>query len=433
MTLTLPQPHSRSTPGAGPPPGDVLPRLLSAPASPSRAGHVAHFGEMAFPPDLIAEVRRAGLRGRGGAAFPTAVKMDAVAAAASHGRRRPVVVANGTESEPVSAKDRTLLAVQPHLVLDGMEAAAHAVGATRALLCVKDRPGVHHADLDRALAERPVGPATIEVVRMPARYLSGEETALINWIDHRRALPTLSRPRPAERGVGRQPTLVDNVETLANLALIARYGAPWWASIGTDGDPGTMLVTVSGAVRRPGVREVAMGAALTSVLRDAGADRGPGVLVGGYFGTWLTPGQVASARLSGAGLAPFGAGVGCGALVVLPDDVCPLVEVARVAGWLAGQSAGQCGPCRHGLPAIAGALGELATGAGGTPAAEDTRRWSAMVRGRGACKLPDGAAQFVVSALEAFGPHVEQHHRYGPCAAVGARPVLPTPAWEGRP
>jgi NADH:ubiquinone oxidoreductase subunit F (NADH-binding) len=433
-TLTIPAPPARSgLDPAGPPtpparrPG--LPRLLSGPGDVAYAAHLAHWGPLPAPADLTAEVDRAGLRGRGGAGFPTARKMDAVRRAAA-GRRRPVVVANGAEGEPVSAKDRVLLARDPHLVIDGMLAAAAATRADRAILCVKQGQPELIATLTRAVAERPGGDVRLEVAPVPSHYLVGEESALMNWLDRRRALPTVTPPRPAERGLGRRPTLVDNVETLANIALIARFGAPWIRQVGTADEPGSMLVTVTGGVERPGVMEVPFGTPLVEVLRRAAAGPAAAVLVGGYFGTWLSPAAAAGAELSRAGLAAVGAGLGCGAVSVLPDDVCPLVEVARVARWLAGQSAGQCGPCANGLPAIAGALDQLAAGHHRAGVEADVARWSEMTRGRGACKLPDGAVHFVQSALDVFEDHVAAHRRNGPCPSVRSRTVLPTPAWD---
>jgi NADH:ubiquinone oxidoreductase subunit F (NADH-binding) len=257
----------------------------------------------------------------------------------------------------------------------------------------------------------------------PDRYIAGEESALVNWLDHRRLLPTTTPPRPAQRGVGGRPTLVDNVETLANVALIARFGAVWWRGVGTPDEAGTALLTVSGGVSRPGVYEAAIGSPLDKVLRVAGAGPASGFLVGGYFGTWLPADAAATASLSREGLAPFGAGLGCGVLSVMPADACPVGEVARVARWLSGQSARQCGPCVNGLAAIAGALSEMVEG-------HDTRaqldRWSTMVRGRGACRLPDGAASFVRSALTVFSGHFARHAT-GTCPVDPHRHILAVP------
>lgn len=407
----------------------VAERLL--PRVPARrlADHLARLGSPPRPGrELIGEVERAGLRGRGGAGFPTAVKMEAVRTQGARllRGRAPIVVANGTEGEPLSIKDKTLMMHAPHLVLDGMVAAARAVGADEAVVCVERNATSVIRSLEYAITERRNRPDPVElrVAATPARYVVGEETALVNWLNGGYAKPLFTPPRPFERGVDRRPTLVDNVETLAHVALIARFGARWWRGAGTATDPGTMLVSVN-AVERPGVYEVELGTQLRDVLRNAGARDVSGVLVGGYFGTWLTPRQAAMVTLSAGDLS---AGLGCGALATLDNATCPLAEIARVTRWLASQSAGQCGPCAHGLPAIAGALEHMATRPDrGGKAEAAVRHWLEMVAGRGACKLPDGAVRFVSSGLTVFGEHVGEHAARGPCAAFDRPPVLPTP------
>lgn len=416
-----------TAPTSGPPPSGRLPRLLPGTGGPGLDDHLRRWGPLDAPVGQD-ELERSGLRGRGGAGFPTAVKMAAVRAAAGRDRRRPVVVANATEGEPASAKDATLLTRNPHLVLDGIAATARSLGADRAVLCIADGSAGPAASAERALAERRGSDTVaVEVVRTPDRYLAGEESALVNWLTTRRAVPTLTPPRPADRGVDGRPTLVENVETLANLALLARFGAAWWRGLGTDEEPGSMLVTVTGGVERPGVYEVGLGFELAWLLSAAEAGPTAGVLVGGYFGTWLAPDQLAAAALSRASLARLGASPGCGVVAVVPSSGCPVAETARVAWWLAGESAGQCGPCVNGLPAIAGALVELVDGDPAGTAAARVRRWSEMVRGRGACKLPDGAVGLVLSALDTFGDHLEEHRRHGRCAANQGPPVLPLP------
>jgi len=443
----------------------TLPRLLHG-ADPhggaSLPTHLRHHGLRALDVDgawLVEEVERAGLRGRGGAAFPTATKLEVV----GHGRRRAVVVGNGSEGEPASAKDATLLAQAPHLVLDGLQLAAAATRATDAILAVKSRARDAQAAVATALRERDMAArdrVPVRVVEVPDGYVSGEESALTNLVDRGRAVPTATPPRPFERGVGGRPTLIQNVETLAHVALIARYGADWYRGLGTPNEPGTMLVTLQGAVARPGVREIALGTPLAALVEHGGGDlsRTRGVLVGGYFGTWLDPAAARGATLDAASLRPLGASLGCGAVGVLPDDACPVAETARIVSWLAGESAGQCGPCVFGLAAIAEALAsvadgraarELATasrrsasrarrsvappGGGGRRArSEDAlarvRRWSGEVAGRGACRHPDGVVRLVASALRTFEADFEDHLRHGPCGACARRPVLPLPA-----
>ncbi len=353
--------------------------------------------------------------------------------AAVASRRRTVVVANGTEGEPASTKDKTLLALAPHLVLDGAVAAALAVGAREATVCVERNATSATSAVNEALDERARtggDPVNLKVALTPDRYVAGEESALVHWLNGGEAKPTFVPPRPFERGVGGRPTLVSNVETLAHVALIARFGPAWWRAVGTAEDPGSALVTVSGAVARPGVYEIPLGLPLRSVLGAAGSSPQVGaVLVGGYFGTWL-PGQVAvGVALGAASLGQAHASFGCGALAVLPEGCCPLAEAARVTRWLAGENAGQCGPCMFGLPAIAQAMEALAAGDRSGNAERMLDRWTAMVRGRGACKHPDGVARFVESSLLVFADEVARHRRRGPCRPAAA--VLPTPTTGG--
>jgi len=408
-----------------------LHRLLPATSALTLADHLASFGALpARGAGLVDDVDAAGLRGRGGAGFPTAVKMRAVVAAG----RRPVVVANGTEGEPVSAKDKTLLSTVPHLVLDGIVAAADAVGAREAVLCIERSAARCIRTVERALAERRAAGLDRVAVRVeasPDRYVAGEASALVHWLNGGEAKPTFNLHHLSERGLGARPTLVDNVETLAHVALIARHGAAWFRSAGTPTDPGSALVTVTGAARWPGVYEIAMGVPLASVLGSAGVDPASveAVLVGGYFGTWIPGRLLADVTLDSASLRAVGATFGCGALAVVPAGACGLAEAARVTRWLADQSAGQCGPCAMGLPAIADAMERLVRGDASGRSEADLRRFSELVKGRGACAHPDGAARFVQSSLWAFADDVAAHGAKRPCR-TSAR-ILPTPTPGG--
>jgi NADH:ubiquinone oxidoreductase subunit F (NADH-binding) len=405
-------------------------RLFGDVPATTLADHLRRHGAAPHPGlELIDEVARAGLHGRGGAGFPTHRKLAAVAE-----RRRPIVVANGCEGEPASGKDRSLLTFVPHLVLDGAMAAATAVGATKVVVCIeRGQPGVADA-VRRACRERlaaAMDPRPIELRELPRRYVAGEETALVHWLNGGDARPQLVPPRPFERGVDRRPTLIDNVETLAQLALIARHGAAWYRSVGTADDPGSYLLTITGTTKRPGVYEVEGGAPLPQVLADAGVDlaRTDAVLVGGYFGTWFPATAAASLRVSAASLASAGASLGCGAVFALPTGACGLAEATRVARWLADQNAGQCGPCVHGLDAIAATMEALVAGGRSAAGLDAIATLAGLVEGRGACKHPDGVVRFVRSAVQTFGPHLADHGRRGPCAA-GPR-LLPTPAPGG--
>jgi NADH:ubiquinone oxidoreductase subunit F (NADH-binding) len=426
-----------------PKPPAGLPRLLNAiPAhgAMSLEEHLVVHGE---PPlahsrrerrdaaALIDRLERAGLRGRGGAAFPTAVKWRAVAAS----RGRAVVVANAAEGEPTSLKDRTLVAALPQLVLDGAVLAAQAVGAEEVILCVPDT-----VDLDApqcAIAERREldgGAVKIRLATVPERYVSGQETALVNHLNGGPALPTFTPPMPFERGVGRRPTLVNNAETLAHVALIARHGPDWFRQLGTSSEPGSTLVTLSGPIAYPGVYEIEQGASLTSLLEAAGGTTSPprAVLLGGYAGTWVSADLLRGLALSTEHLAPHGATLGAGIVTLLSEDACGVAETARVLRWMARQSAGQCGPCVHGLDAIATSVEEVAAGSARGKARQRIARLSTLARGRGACAHPDGAVRFLLSALEVFAEDFADHARHGVCDSCRRPGELPLPTTSAR-
>ncbi len=370
---------------------------------------------------LLSEIARSGLTGRGGAGFPTSVKLRAVA---THGAA--VVVANGTEGEPASAKDAVLTAHNPHLVIDGVLVAAATVRARTAIVAVSRRGSASAAHLQAALAERPDANG-IRVVAVPDRFVAGEESALVHWLNGGPAKPTFTPPRPFEKGVGGRPTLVQNVETLANIALIARFGADWFRTAGTRSEPGTALVTVRGAVVRECVLETELGAPIGDLIdRCGGPAAAPqALLVGGFFGGWLPAHVALELPLSSESLRRHGASLGARTIAVLGHDACGIAESARIARYLANESAGQCGPCVFGLPAVAGALEDVALAREGVAAAlERLPRLIEQIAGRGACHHPDGALGLVSSALRVFADEVELHRR-GLCSAPDAPPLLP--------
>ena len=414
----------------------LLPRLLAGIGEHSMVALDQHLDVHGPPPDLrrrapqelISLVDSAGLRGHGGASFPMARKMRAVAAR----RGRSIVVANGSEGEPASKKDRALLRESPHLVLDGAAVAARAVGARDAIVVVSGEDERSARSLHRALEDRAASgledDPRFELFEIAPRYIAGQETALVAALNGRPAIPTFAPPLPFERGVRGRPTLLQNVETLAHLALLARHGADWFRQLGTPADPGSALVTVSGAVAGPGVYEIDQGMPLADLLEVTElTDRLAGVLVGGYFGTWLAPGIAQEVRLSGHDLREYGAALGAGVIVVLGADACPVAETVRIADWFAAESAGQCGPCVHGLDAIATTVQQLATGTASRSAWNDLDRWARDMRRRGACQHPDGAIRFIGSALRAFEPELRDHARRGPCERCAGPPVLPAP------
>jgi NADH:ubiquinone oxidoreductase subunit F (NADH-binding) len=418
-----------------------LPRLLAGPAGAQSVGLAEHerlHGPLPLPAArnrsrrvsaarLVDLIERSGLTGRGGAGFPTWRKLSSVAAA----KGRPVVVANGAEGEPASGKDKLLLTKSPHLVVDGISLAAYAVGADRAFLAIHDQEAQLRRTVEAAIKARDaagIDPVPIEVVRIPSLYVSSEQSAVVHFLNDGIALPTFSPPRTHERGFDGRPTLVNNVETLAHVALIARHGDRWFRSAGVPGAPGTMLVTVRGAVVRPGVYEIEAGMPVGAVLMSAGglAERSQAILIGGYFGAWLPVHTAWQLPLTHRDTRSAGGALGAGVIVALPETSCGLAETARVARYLAAEGAGQCGPCVFGLPALADALADLAY-YGQAGAARQIELLTGLVAGRGACKHPDGVAQLARSALDAFRFDAARHEERGPCYGVGRPPVLPLP------
>lgn len=418
-------------------PDSAVPRLLAGRDGTDLAAHRARYGPCPVPAypgragrrRLIETVAAAGLRGRGGAGFPTGRKLAAVAAA----HRRPVVLGNGCEGEPASRKDHTLLTVAPHLVLDGAVLAAHALATDEIILCIHAGDPVA-ATVAAAIAERD-DPVHWQLAEVPPGYVTSEESALVNLLSTGNGKPTSKPPRPAERGVHRRPTLVDNVETLAHLGLIARHGADWFRSAGTTESPGSTLVTIGGAVRAPGVYEIALGMPLGAVLDLSGGpvQRVQAVLAGGYGGTWLPLPEALGVPLSHEGMHRAGAALGVPVLLALPAAACGLAETSRLLSWLAGQSAGQCGPCTFGLPALAADLAALV--AGRATAATDAllHQRLRIIPGRGACGLPDGAVRLAASALDVFARDLHHHQAGQPCRHAGQPASLPAPPTGWKP
>lgn len=417
------------------PPDRALPRLLRGIGELPVAKLDAHLQVHGPLPDLrglaptqIVELtQRSGLRGHGGAGFPAGTKMSTVAR-----RRGPkVVVANGTEGEPASKKDRVLLREVPHLVLDGVALAARAVGAQEAIVAIPEHNQRSAASLEQALRERqaarlPAEPR-FELVGTPEHWLSGQETALVNLLNGGPVLPTFG-PRPFERGVDGRPTLVQNVETLAHLALIVRHGDAWFRQLGSERASGSTLVTLSGAIGAPGVYEIDAEMALEELLDTAGVHQGlQAVLLGGYFGSWIPAREIPRVHLSAEHLSAHGASLGAGVIVALGESACPVAETARIADFFAAQTSGQCGPCVNGLDAVAYTIRSLAAGTAERSDRADLARWVTELPGRGACQHPDGAARFVASAMRVFADEFTDHADHGPCAQCSSPPVLPTP------
>ncbi len=392
--------------------------------------HLSSWGPCPLPTrqhrrGAFAVIDESGLRGRGGAWFPVAAKWKAVA----EGRKRPVVVVNASEGEPASAKDATLLFHAPHLVLDGAMFAAAALEATRVVCFVPARfvaPLVSHLS-DRSRAG--MNAVDAEVVAAPEGYVVGQESAAVNFLNGGiPGTPTFTRLRPVyQSGVAGAPTLIQNAETLAHVALIARFGAEWFRREGTNASPGTALITLTGSVASPRVMEIGVGTTLRSVLARTGdgTDGIQGVLIGGYGGGWVPTARALDVQLSPEALRGIGTGFGPGVVFLMPGNTCPGSQVAGLARWMASQGAGQCGPCANGLPAIAAGLEAIVSGRAKKDTLNGVLHACTLVEGRGACRHPDGVARMVRTALEVFASDFDAHLRSKGCGRAN-RMLLPT-------
>jgi NADH:ubiquinone oxidoreductase subunit F (NADH-binding) len=415
----------RDQPSTGPDSGRrLLHGLGGGTADPSLDSHLDRWGPLKASARLLDQLEASGLAGHGGAWFPVATKWRGVA---SGSRRRPVVVANGAEGEPASQKDALLLTRAPHLVLDGLSLAASTLRADRAIAYVPARsiPIVSAAVSERRT--RRIDPLDIEIVEAPDTYIAGQETAVVNALGRREALPSFAGLTTVrQRGVDGRPTLVQNVETLAHVALIGRFGAAWFRSVGHAEAPGTILLTVT-RPEGPRIVEAVLGSSLRQATGITADELGGlrGVLLGGYGGGWVSPATFGELPVYEKAARRAGATLGAGVVALVPRDVCPLAEMADVVRYMEDQGAGQCGPCVEGLAELADSMERLAYSRGAAARPDRIVEVCNLVEGRGACRHPDGVARFVKSGLDVFADEVAAHLRRGPCSFVGATRVLP--------
>lgn len=359
--------------------------------------------------DVVDEVEEAGLVGRGGAAFSTGVKMRSVAE-----RDGPhYLVANGDEGEPLSVKDRWLLRIRPHLVLDGAFRAASAISAAKIFVYVSDALAV--ASVTEALEELGPTPVPVEIFRVAPSYVGGEETAAVRAINGGPALPTDKPPRPFESGVEGQPTLVINVETLANIPAIDRESAQAYLDASFDrASPGTFLMTLSGACRRPGLYEVPLGSTIDDVIEATGGYVGEprGALMGGFFGGVIGP-RFRTLSLSYPVLRAEGTGLGCGAIRVLGEADCPVLVAREVMAFFEANNARQCGPCIRGTLGMRTVLNHLSLGTASEEELEKLKGWTNSLRHRGACAHLDGAANLAATLFREFPAEIDLHASFG--------------------
>jgi NADH:ubiquinone oxidoreductase subunit F (NADH-binding) len=402
------------------------------------AGHVRALGQLPLPSSptrnwreaFVSGLEASGLAGRGGAGFPASIKL-AVAHAAGRGG---TLVVNGMEGEPASDKDKLLLTTVPHLVLDGAQLLATAFRADRVVVCVPAGRDFVASAVASALAERQAAgaaPVPETLVRPPDRFVAGEESALAQWIESGQSRPTFRPAKGTALRIGRRSALIHNAETLAHVAMIARTGPEAFRAHGMTEDPGTSLVTISGDVELAGVVEVDRGTPLLDIASRA-VPLGPpqALLVGGFGGAWVGPPHLGTPYAS-LSLRTIGATAGVGIVMVLGQRACGVAETARIARYMAGQSAGQCGPCVFGLPAVADDLARLAAGRADADLLPRLTRRLDQVNGRGACRHPDGVVTLVRSSLSVFAADVAAHASGAPCAHWGNPSRLRIPSDAG--
>lgn len=353
-------------------------------------------------PDLLV---RAGLTGRGGAAFSTARKIRSAL------ENDAQLLVNVCDGEIGAAKDGWIVHHHLRELLDG---AALLAGSTTPVFAAH-RGSVTHRMLSRA---------GVDVLQVPGRYVSSEETALVNLLHGGLARP-IAKTRPISAGDiapdGRvlAPTLVLNAETVWRVAQIVRHGATWFRGYGTADEPGPRLVSVSAVGGLPVVLETEAGERIDSVLARAGVPcEGPGINIGGLSGGFITSAERPRMRWSAADLAPYGLAVGSGVIRVLAPAECPWPHIAELVRYAAGESAGQCGPCMFGLPAVADDVELLVAGRGDRRVLDRLRQRLRLLPGRGACHHPNGVSRFTASALRCFEAEL-QAHVVGECGMDG--------------
>jgi NADH:ubiquinone oxidoreductase subunit F (NADH-binding) len=384
------------------------PALLAGIADgPSLLAHRQRLGPAPTPSSdaLVEMARDVDLRGRGGAGFPFAIKLAAAA------RRKAVVVVNASEGEPASHKDAALITCSPHVVLDGAAAVAHALGTREVHIVVPSEVPTVRLIVEKALQERSAAGERLKVQIHNAapRFVAGQAQAVLQLLAGRENLPVTAWQPEAVKGHRGRPTLLSNAETFAHLGHLSRVGASGYAAHGTTEEPGTTLLTLRGDGWDPEVREVAFGTPLEEVL--TGEEMTQPLLLGGYHGTWLRPQALPGLTVSRTAIAAAGATLGAGVMLPLAVGWCPLVRTVALVDYLAGQSAGRCGPCLNGLPAMAEALRALVLGGGPIRRVEEL---CGLVVRRGACAHPDGTARLVTSMLKCF-PYEVDSHSLGTC------------------
>ena len=372
---------------------------------------------------ILAEIEASGLRGRGGAAFPVGRKWRIAAETPADKR---YVVVNAGEDEPGSFKDRLLLEHRPHLVLEGAILAARAIGATEIILYINETyddaivrmtQAIEEARQHSALAE-----LTVRIARAPTVYVAGEDSACLEVLEGRKPWPRQKPPYPATSGLFGKPTVVNNVESLANVGFIVRHGAAWFRQYGTAESPGSMIFCLGEEVNRPGGYELPMGTPLRQLLQDVGGGLKAGtpikaVLPGGPSCAFLTGSQL-DVHLDPESLKAVGSSLGCGVMRFYPEGTCMVEETLKIAQFFAQESCGQCPACRMETSMLAAALDRVRQGTADRALLDQIPKIVEFNRGKGYCALINMPGAPVLRALRLFRSDFDHHLQHGACPSV---------------
>lgn len=380
------------------------------------------------PKAVIQEISESGLRGRGGAGFPTGTKWTFASECAEQPH---YVVLNGGEDEPGSKKDRVLMENLPHLVLEGVIVASYAVGASTAYLYINKAYQAAHDSMSEALTEAKAAGycgknilgadfgLEIVFVAAPPNYVAGEDSAALEVIEAKQPLPRQKPPFPATAGLFGKPTAVNNVETLANVPPIIAKGTKWYRSFGTPESPGTMIFSLNDDVNRPGIYELPFGSSLRFLIEECGGGVRDGktikaILPGGPSSAFL-PADKIDIPLDHNSLRAAGSAIGCGVVRVVTEGSCIVEEVLHIADFFAAESCGQCPACRMETSTLAALLKKVQQGQGGQPLLEQFGKIISFNKGKGFCALINMPGPPIESALKLFRSDFDFHLANGRC------------------
>ena len=391
------------------------------------------------PEDVQGIVKDSNLRGRGGAGFPTGVKWGFVPMGDAAGPGHKYLVGNGDEMEPGAFKDRYLIENDPHLLVEGMIIGAYAIQADRGYIFLRGEYHEGARQLNRAIAdakskgylgENIFGSSfsmELAVHRSGGRYICGEETALLNALEGKRAQPRYKPPFPPASGAWGRPTIVNNLETLCCVPAIMRNGADWFHGLGLGEDAGTKLYGVSGRVNRPGLWELPMGTTIREIIEQhAGGMREGyrlrGILPGGASTDFLVEEHL-DLPMGYDSIQAAGSRMGTGTMILMDDSICPVDMARNLQHFFAQESCGFCTPCREGLPWLEQMLVDIEEGRGREGDLEVMEKNARFIgdAGNTFCLHAYGAIEPLASALKYFRDDFEAHIRDGRCPYTGAR------------